>query len=186
MDTELPQVFESTELSIASSVIPYPRDDHRAQFLGYRCSGMSVREALYLTGVTASAVSHWREDPAFADLERRIPEFRQTLAKEYAELEFFRNFRLVMEKDRRVLNNSLVPLRDGEGVELPMSKQDHDYLLKLRAQYTPQQLQLLQAVLNANEGEGFNWTKLLQNNPDLVRMSRTDTVTFTKGKDNGE
>jgi len=110
----------------------------------------------------------------FSELEERIPEFRRELSKEYVEIEFFRNFRLALEKDYRILQKSL-------NSEF-LTKQDHDYLIKLRSQYTPQQLSILEAIVNSSE-DGFNFARWVSENPEIIQMSRTDTVTVAKRVD---
>jgi len=104
-------------------------------------------------------------------LRVNIPNYRKELSKEYVEIEFFRNFRYALEKDYRVLKQSLT--------DEPMGKQDHDYLLKLRSQYTPQQLQILEAIVSG-EGSGFNFAKFVAENQELIQFSRTESVTMKR------
>lgn len=163
------------EVSIAASIIPYPFDDNRGRFLGYRACGVSVREALHFLKIGKSALSNWRTDPEFDGLERRLPEFRQSLAKQFIELEFYRNFRFVLEKDYQVLKDSI-------NKDKTLSKADSDYLLRLRTQYTPQQLQMLEAVVKGS-GDGWNFAKFVSENQEMftnreMEISRTDSVKF--------
>lgn len=169
--------LHSPELSIASSILPWPLDDNRSMYLGYRCSGFSIREALKLIGVVKSALSYWRLNPVFNDLEARVPEFRKQLSNDFAGIEFVRNFRLVLEKDYRVLSASLQ-----RGVAL--GEQEQAYLLKMRANYTPQQLQIMEALLKASGSSEFDWTKLVTD-PTFIQMTREtrkETVTV-RGED---
>jgi len=153
----------TAEESIASSIIPYSREDARARYLGLRCCGFSPREALKLIGNAKSTLSSWRSDAQFADLENRIPEFRKTLGLEYANLEFLRNYRLVLEKDYRVLKASLYPVKDESGHTLPIPRQDQEYLLKMRSHYTPQQLQMIEALIREEGADGskFDFTQMV-------------------------
>lgn len=145
----------SAEESIAQSIVPYQRDDARARYLGLRASGFRIREALRLIGKAQSTLSAWRHDTVFSDLELRLPELRRELALEYANLEFLRNYRLILEKDYRVIKGSLD--KDNE-----LSTQDHQYLLKLRSHYTPQQLQVMEALNTASDtGGAFDFTKFI-------------------------
>lgn len=174
-------------VAIASTLIPWSRDDERARYLGYLACGFSIREALHLINRSKPWLSLSRHDSRFVELEGRIPEIRKELAKEYTELEFFRNFRLALEKDFRVLWQSLnpeqmsVPQGDGSTkmVNIPMDRQDHEYLLKIRSQYTPQQLQIVEAIVSGT-GDGFNFARWVAENPDIIQVSRTDTVTAVK------
>jgi len=147
----------SPEESIAKSIVPYNRDDSRARYLGLRACGFSIREALKLIGNGKSALSMWRRDAQFLDLENRIPEFKKALSLEYAGLEFMRNLRLVFEKDYRVLTKSL--RKDGDA---ELTTQEQAYLLKMRAFYTPQQLQVMEALVSAESTDGaFNFTSFI-------------------------
>ena len=157
MVIEVPAV-QSTEEAIAQSIVPYNRDDARARYLGLRSSGFTIREALRLIGKAGSTLSAWRKDPEFKGLEDKVPELRRTLGLEYANLEFLRNYRLILEKDYRVIKDSL----DKDNPVL--STQDHQYLLKLRSHYTPQQLQIIEALLVVGQGGAeFDFTDFILN-----------------------
>ncbi len=160
------------EVAVAGTLIPYSRDDARCRYLGYMACGFSIREALHIISHSKQWLSWCRTDPQFVELEKRIPEFRKELSKEYIEIEFFRNFRYALEKDYRVLKQSLEK-------DVVMPKQDHDYLLKLRSQYNPQQLQILEAIVSGTDG-GFNFAKFVAENQEIIQMSRTDTVTMQR------
>ena len=164
------------EVSVASSIIPYARDSTDAMYLGYRACGFSTREATKMIKRSVTWLSLRRRDEVFRDLEHRIPEFRKELSKEYVELEFFRNFRLVLEKDYKILMRSLEKV-DTDHKE--MSKQEHEYLIKLRSQYTPQQMQILEAVVSGT-GDGWNFAKWVADNPGIIQVSRTESVTMIK------
>ena len=169
---------ENTETSIASAVIPWPYDDSKGMYLGFRASGFSVREALRAVGVGKSSLSNWRaEDAEFVRIENDLPNIRKQLAKDYIELEFTRNFRLVLEKDFRVVQKSLgnIMVKNPETGELEaddMTKYDQEYLLKMRGQYTVDQIKALEAVIGQNNSQSF--TELMQG-LDIVGMQRTTT-----------
>ena len=153
---------------IAKSIVPYNRDDARCRYLGLRASGFGIREALRLISKAQSTLSSWRHDEVFVDLESRIPELRQKLALEYVNLEFLRNYRLILEKDYRVISASLSSKKDEDGNLIPMNKQDHEYLIKMRGHYTPQQLQIMETLFMADKsGQGFDFTNF------VLSMSRT-------------
>ena len=169
--TTLPEMG-SPEESIPRSVVPYSRDDDRSRYLGLRASGFTIREALGLIGKAKSTLSAWRHDPEFVKLEEDTPNMRKTLAMEYAGLEFPRNFRLVLVKDFRVVKGSLTRpvLHDANGKPFTLSQdsQDFQYLLKMRAHYTPQQLQAIEQLFGGRAGEKeLNWTDL------VLTLSRT-------------
>ncbi len=161
----------NTQVSIASAIIPWDRDDERALYFGYRSCGCSVREALHMIQRSKPWLSACRKDPKFVELEGRIPEFRDELSKEYLKLETFRNYRFVLEKDRQILEKSLK--------KEPLTRQEHEYLIKLRTMYTPAQIQILEALVKG-DNNGFNFAKFVAENPDIIQMSRTDTVTMAR------
>jgi hypothetical protein len=171
---------QTTTETIARSIIPYDRQDNRGRYLGYRSSGFSISEALSFLKVTHSALSFWRTNQDFVDLERRIPEFRRTLAAEYAQMEFMRNFRLVMQKDYDVLWKAVWEPNN-------MSPFEREYCIKVRAQYTPQQLQIMNALAGENAGSEFDFTKMvmsiqretnpLSNTIRVVKQMREEIVT---------
>lgn len=172
--TSLPEMTDPEE-SIPRSMVPWNRDDDRSRYLGLRSSGFTIREALNLIGKAQSTLSLWRHDPVFADLEHNISELRKTLALEYASLEFLRNYRLVLEKDFRIIKDSLQKhtkkTSAGEEYDAGQSSQDFQYLLRLRPHYTPQQLQAIEQLLgNKSAGsDSFNWTDF------VLTLSRTQT-----------
>ena len=178
---------EPKEVSAASTLIPYRRDDLRCKYLGYLACGFSDEEALYVLGLTRSWLESARQDSKFTSLEERIPEIRKELSQEYSELDFYRNFRMVLEKDHRILRKSLEmelveDEETGELVPAEMTSFDQHYLLRLRSAYTPQQLQLLEAVVSGKDG-GFNFAQWVSENQDkIVQLSRTDTISLARGQ----
>jgi len=156
------EAIEAPEEKIAQSIIPYARDDARARYLGLRASGFTIREALRLVCKAKSTLSFWRLNSEFVDLESRLPEFKKELALEYANLEFLRNYRLVLEKDYRVLQKSIHPDKDDDGNSIPLTSQDQAYLIRMRSHYTPQQLQIIETLIQAQTGDkGFNFTEFI-------------------------
>ena len=157
------------EESIARTVIPYNRDDDKARYLGLRACAFTTREAARLLQISMSTISTWRKDEEFKSLEARLPEFRQQLAEEYANLEFLRNYRLIMEKDFQIIQKSLgIDKANGattDKLEAPemMSQQDFAYLTKIRQFYSPQQFQIMKSIASGKSGgegtEEFNFTQ---------------------------
>jgi len=179
-DTETPE-----EVSIATTLIPWRKDDNRARLMGYLACGFNIEEALYVLGLDAAWLEEQRQDDSFNAVELSIPEIRKELSREYIELDFSRNFRLVLEKDYRILNRS-IHLKDGE----VMNPQEHQYLLKMRSAYTPQQLQIMEQVMKGVGAEGFNLAKWIAEHQHEIReagqveFSRIDKV-VVKGRPDG-
>ena len=180
---------EPKEVTAATTLIPYRRDDLRCKYLGYLACGFSDEEALYVLGLTRSWLESARLDDKFTNLEERMPEIRKELSQEYTELDFYRNFRMVLEKDHRILRKSLEMELEkdpetGEMVVAEMTSFDQQYLLRLRSAYTPQQLQLLEAVTSSGDG-GFNFADWVSKNQEIIQVSRTDTISLARGKGSG-
>ena len=159
----------TTEENIAQASIPYPREDNRARFLGLRSSGFTYREAIKFMGLAESTVSMWRRDPTFVDLEKRIPEYRKELSREYIGLEFTRNFRMLLKKDYNVIKKSL---EEGLKDAPKLTYAENQYLLKARQMYTPQQWQMVEAIVGMGAA-GFDFTKIVQ---EIQRERATITV----------
>ena len=174
---------ENRETAIASSVIPWPFDDSKGMYLGYRACGFSVREALRAIGVGKSSLSNWRaEDAKFVELENDLPNIRKELAKQYVELEFLRNFRLALDLDYKKLQLAHKLIIDHEtGEPADMTKFDQDYVLKMRGQYTVDQMKALEAIVGQNTG--FNFAEWATQNVDIVGLQRTETVMLSKKAD---
>lgn len=161
------------KMSAASTLIPWPYEDQKGIYLGYRACGYGEREALNAISISLSTLRRWREVfPEFLDAEKRLPDIRKQLALEYIQIEALRNYRMLLDKDRRIiekaLNPRMIPLttknKDGTKTTIsipePMSKADHEYLLRIRSQYTPQALAAIVQETGGSDGGGdFNWTK---------------------------
>jgi hypothetical protein len=164
------------EESIVQSLLPWGRDDAKARYLSYRASGFTIREALKICECAHSTLSGWRKDPQFVQVEEHLPEIAQKVRAEYVSLEFVRNFRLVLEKDYKVLKTCL------NMSDEPVTKSDLDYLLKMRTFYTPQQLQIVEALAKGElDGSSpLSWTDIVlsirKTEEQTVRLRRIDAV----------
>ena len=175
------------EVAIASSSIPYSRDDNKGRYLSFRSCGLSVSESLNAIGLTQSALNKWRhDDEEFKSLETRIPEFRATVAAEFLSAEFLRNMLMLMKRDHNVIQKALDV---DAGVEDYLTKEEADYLKKIRGQYTPEQLDTLQTLFKKHEGnEGFDWAKAVKNRArgKSVKLTRTETVEIGGGEEESD
>lgn len=166
MPTEIEQ--SETE-ALVQSLLPFHSDNNKVRYIGYRASGFTVREAVKLVGIHQKTLSRWRDpdspwyDAGFVDAENKLAELRKTLGIEYAHLEFLRNYRLVLEKDFRIIAKSI-------DQPLSLTGQEQQYLLKARSHYTPQQLEILQRLIGGVQGEAqFNFTDF------VMTLKRTKT-----------
>lgn len=168
----LPDQDTPKQVSIATTLIPWRKDDNRARYLGYLACGFSPEESLYMLGLKSDWLEEQRQDSQFSTFELQVPEIRKELSKEYIELDFFRNFRMVLEKDYRILRDALGI--NGDGL---MTSQDHQYLLKMRSAYTPQQLQILEQVMQGVGEDGWNFAKWVkQNQGKIIEVSQINKI----------
>ena len=133
--------------NICQSLAPYLTEDSRkGRYLAYRSSGFIQSEAIKYAGTSTRSLERWRlEDPAFKELEQSLlnPELRRRLSNEFTRSDFVRNYRLILEKDFRIIQRA---------IKLEMlNDQDFQYLLKIRPHYTPQQLQAIEELLDNKE-----------------------------------
>lgn len=167
-------VVASETKDIASTLIPTFSDGgKKAGYLSYRVSNFSMRESCKLANVSEKQVRRWREaSEEFNHLDTDgLTELRKQMANEYLDMQFTRNFRLVMEKDFRVL------FRDATGETL--SEVENKYLEKIRQHYTPQSLAMIKQLLGGGTiDQPFDFTKLTM----TIKREQIEIV----GENNGQ
>ena len=154
----------STEIanpeSIAAVVLPtyIPEDSDMARYLSYRVTGFTIMEACELTHISYETVKRWRkEDPSFKQLDTGdMYQLRKDLSKNYLDIEYTRNFHLMLERDRELLFKSM---RNPEG----LTKDEENYITKIRSMYTPQQLSQMRDLLEdrGSKAKEFSWEELV-------------------------
>ncbi len=155
---------ETEDERLVQSLLPWNYDDKKSKFLAMRASGFATREALNLCDSAKSTLSGWRKIPKFVEIENNLPELRQQIRMEYSSTMFFRNYVMVQNKDFQILERSLetddIDIVDSHGktrkrkIAAQLTKQENDYLLKLRTHYTPQQLEALNVLLAPDKADG--------------------------------
>lgn len=159
-----PDIVGDDVESIIRSIFEIDGNSNKSNYLGYRASGFKQREALRLTGIHEKTLHRWRDaDPEFVRLENALPSLRKDLGVNFAHLEFLRNYRLILQKDFEVIQKSLKK-PDPKDPSTFMSKSDTDYLLRMRGQYTPQQLEVMGALVGAassSDTKALDFTKLI-------------------------
>jgi hypothetical protein len=149
---------------------------NKSNFLGFRASGFKESESLKLTGIHRKTLWRWRDDdPEFVRRENSLPELRKDLGVKFAHMEFLRNFRLLLEKDYQVIKKSMSNISDPSTF---MSKFDQDYLLKIRTQYTPQQFEIISALIGAasKSSQEIDFTSL------VLKVSQSKSEISIEGK----
>lgn len=143
--------------AIAESIVPYfPDDSKKSRYLAFRATGFTFREAAQLAGISEKSVHNWRNsDPEFCQLDLAgISDLKKKLGAEYLNIQFTRNMSLVLQKDFNVLRKSVL-------MPDTLTEQEHQYLLKLRQFYTPQQLAIIQQMVGEITGDQLDFTKVV-------------------------
>lgn len=180
------ELARSPTLEAAKSILNYMGGDatseKKADYLAYRMSGFSFREACELTGIHQATIQRWRgtrgyggkwedkyakyADPAFIEAESAVsgPE-RVQLRKEIQSILFTRNYHLVLRKDYELLMKYLgyetVLDTEGRKISLPLDDFEKQYLLKARGFYTPQQSEIIERLMDKKEDVAFNFSEFV-------------------------
>lgn len=142
-------------VEMAKSTLPDFSDEKKANYLSYRVTNFSTRESCQLAHVSEKQVRRWREaSPEFKRLDTDgLTEMRKQFATQYLDIQFTRNFQLVLQKDFRVLYK--------DATVGGLTKDETDYLGKIRQHYTPQSLAMVKQLLSGGTVEQpFDFTKL--------------------------
>lgn len=143
-------------MELAESFLPRFEDGKKATYMAYKIANFSTREACELTPVSERMVRKWRaDDPGFAYVDGAgLTEIRKQFAGEYLDMQFARNFHLVLQKDFKILYKSMVD-------ESSLTDREFAYLIKVRSHYTPQALAMIKQILGGGTvEEPFDFTKL--------------------------
>jgi hypothetical protein len=142
--------------SIAQSFIPtFSDDSKKATYLSYLIANFTHREACQLTPVSEKQVRRWKDaDEGFERLcTSGLNELRKQFANQFIDMQFTRNFHLILQKDFRIL------YKDALGK--PLTDNETRYLEKIRQHYTPQSLAMVKQLLGGGTVEQpFDFTKL--------------------------
>jgi hypothetical protein len=142
--------------SIAQSFVPtFSDDSKKANYLSYLIANFAHREACQLTPVSEKQVRRWKDaDENFEKLcTSGLTELRKQFANQFIDMQFTRNFHLVLQKDFRVL------YKDALGGKL--DENENKYLEKIRQHYTPQSLAMVKQLLGGGTVEQpFDFTRL--------------------------
>lgn len=166
MSKQLQEQSES-EL-IAEAMLPIlSNDTNKGKYLALRALNFAVEESAQLVGVTLATIFRWRrDDPKFNDMDTEgISEARKKVANEFLAGEFVRNFHLALQKDMKVLMKA--------ALEQPMTETETEYLLKIRPQYTPQQLGVIKQLAGeVDSSNDMDFTKLTM----VIRREREEIM----------
>jgi len=144
---------------MASSLLPLIQGDggdgKRAEYLSKRVCNFSMRESCKLANVSEKSVRRWREaDSDFLQLDTEgMTNLRKQLGNELIDMEYTRNFHLVLQKDYKILYK--------DAIGLPLSEKETEYLMKIRQHYTPQSFAMVKQLLGGGTvDQPFDFTRL--------------------------
>lgn len=169
--SEIDGTRQTEEEALAESILPLFDNERKNKYLALRALNLTVTEAARLLGYELSTIRHWRaSDEKFKEMDMGgISEVREKMANKYLSAEFTRNFHLALQKDFTILMKSVL----GE----VLTDREHEYLLKIRPQYTPQQLGMIKQLAGevaAPEGVDFTQVTL------SIRREREEIVISKK------
>jgi len=167
--------MESSEIqaqTTLSSIIDIANlNNYMRAYLSFRACGFPFRDACRLAGVGETTVRRWRDTcPEFAKLDTKdnLKELVDKFSYRYLELEFLKNYRLVLKKDYDILIKSIY-------FPLDLDSSEQQYLLKLRSHYTPEQLAVVKKLVEVGGLEEVNFTQLvLQYGQEQLRLTTGD------------
>ena len=143
--------------NIAQSFIPTFSDDNKkATYLSYLIANFAHREACKLTPVSEKQVRRWKDaDPNFLTIcTDGLQALRKEFASTFIDMQFTRNFHLILQKDFKVL------YKDAVG-EVELTENENQYLGKIRQHYTPQSLAMVKQLLGGGTvDQPFDFTRL--------------------------
>ena len=155
--------------SIAQAFVPtFSDDSKKATYLSYLIANFAHREACQLTPVSEKQVRRWKDaDSNFASIcGEGLQDLRKEFANQFIDMQFTRNFHLVLQKDFRLLYKDAVCsmiLAEGKTptARQELSENEVRYLEKIRQHYTPQSLAMVKQLLSGGTvQQPFDFTKL--------------------------
>lgn len=160
--------LSNTALQKAETSLPFFDHDNQRKrnYLSFRICGYGRLEARQNTITSLTMYRKWlAEDSNFAQIEQKgLLELSRQFRNEVVGLEFTRNFKLCLDKDRAVLQKSV------RGHKL--TEEEWDYLKKIRPLYTPAALKALEDLITGAKGSGGGG---LESWDELIVMARRNS-----------
>lgn len=150
----------SETLESVHSLIPYldanEVERKKSTYLSYRFTGFSIREAVELADISESTLRRWRElDEKFVGLEAQTTgEARHQLKREVIGTKFMRNFTRVLDMDAKVIEKM-------HTAPDTLTKQETDWMARMRSHYTAAQMELLERILDPNIAKSQTFDQML-------------------------
>ncbi len=169
-DGSITETEGKVESLIPYIIHSYAEGGKKIRYFSYILAGFAKREAVKLADVHTKTVDTWEKDPQFMDMLNFLPEIKRRLSDQIIDLEYTRNFRLILDKDFRVL------FKDATNEFL--TTDEEEYLKLIRKFYTPQQLVMVKQLATGGPQttETFDFTKTV-----MEITLRKEEVHATKG-----
>ena len=149
---------------------PYD-ESNQGRYLAYRSVGFGRNMAMKLTGIAKITLYKWRQnDLEFRETEDKLKANttdRKKYSLEFILADFCKNFIMVLEKDARLIKQSL----DKPGT---LNVQDNSYLLKARQLYTNQQFHALLEAMGG-DGEDGDYTEMIMRIRQVTRIKQLES-----------
>ena len=142
-DVQLVISPEDTEQTLLARIPFLAGSSNMANYLSYRATGFSVKEAAQLAGVTYPTLLEWRAvNEAFVAIEtsETLLDLQNNVAQDVIRLEFLRNMRVLLNKDSAVIRAA------NEDIET-LSDREYEYFKLIRKHYTASEYLALMKAL---------------------------------------
>lgn len=146
----------------------------KADYLGFRGCGFTVRQACHLANISQVQLNRYRRDDAqFKDIEtNHLPELQSGVAKDIIKMEFLQNMRMALRADFKILFKAV------QTVEA-LTPREFAYFKKIRSLYTSQDLMALEKVLSGGADEPTDFSTM------VIKLTQTRTdMEVSIAKDN--
>jgi hypothetical protein len=158
-NTGILQNIESDTAQVAQALMPYLTGgditaERKARYLSFRACGFTITEALELSNTGRTTRNRYlAEDEEFRKADSTgLPALRKKVHSELLNLEFIRNYRMILLKDYKVIKKSILKPDT-------MTAAENTYLNKARQHYTPQQLAILEQLFAPGEDDDAGMPK---------------------------
>lgn len=154
----------NSALQKAENTLPFFDHDNQRKrnYLSFRICGFGRLEARKNAEVSAAIYNTWlAKDESFAEIESKgLLQLSRQFRSEVIGLEYTRNFKLCLDKDRIVLQKAV---RGGK-----LTDDEWDYLKKIRPLYTPAALKSIEDLITGHKDKG----KGLESWDEIVLFAR--------------
>lgn len=131
----------------------------KANYLAYRSTGFTHRQACELTGISTAIVNGWKHsDPEFEKWEsQELPRLQREVGNDVIKFDFLRNLRLLLLQDSDIIFKAQTG-----GVD-ELSPREFSRYKEIRRFYTPGDLLTLEKIINPERHQQDNHINIVLN-----------------------